>query len=546
LLNYINFFDIIDIYIEYMIQIILTIHQEDIKNIQNIIKSLVNQTIKPDKIILYLISELDGHDSSGLPEELTDSNLVHIEYVTENYGNLTDLYHIYNTALHNDDIIIRIIDYIMLEQHFIEEFMEAHKLYPNEVLGFLGIEDSTYHHAEFIQGYNRPNRLYKKLFSGSLLGYRGLLFPENIDARTIIESIKNIDNELKKSNLSIEDNDDCVINSILKQMNIDKIIIGTLYPGNLASRSIGDIINIKFLDSINKSLIDQNKSQLSKEIIQTFFNRPSKRKIIDCFIMFNEIDMLRARLEYIPADYYVIIESERTHSNHHKSLILTNLLKDPPNWLQQYINKLKVIILSGDEIDKNLIYQKDIDHINKSVKWGIEYAQRNLIKKGIDQLNLNNTDLIMMSDIDEFPDREQLLVLRDNYSGRSIFHQYFFYYSFRWIKPKKWYGTLVVEYQDLFSITPQEYRSWRLGYSQKILEGGWHCSYFGSSEQICKKLANIVEGASFFGNDIHLDDISKLVSNGQDPYGRENEDLIQNTNNDILPPFSELIDPIMK
>jgi len=524
-----------------MIKIILTIHQENIINIQNIIKSLLNQTVKPDKIILYLVSGSNIDNSSKLFEGIVNSNLVQIEYITENYESISDLYHIYNTKISNDDIIIRIVDYILIEQHFIEEFLEAHKLYPNAVLGFLGMENAVYHHAEFIQSYNRPNRLYKKLVSGSLLEYRGLLFPENIDAKIIIESIRNIDYELKKANLSIEDNDDYIINGVLNEMKIDKIIIGTLYPGNLSSGSIHDIINIKFLD--NKKSIDQNKSKLSKDIIQTYFNRSTKRKIIDCFIMFNEVDMLRARLEYIPADYYVIIESERTHSNQPKSLILTDLLKNPPDWLKEHTKKIKVTILSGDEIDKNQIYQKNIDN---TLKWGIEYAQRNLIKKGIDQLNLSNTDLIMISDIDEFPDRKQLLILIDNYSGRSIFHQYFFYYSFRWIKSKKWYGTLILEYKDLVSITPQEYRSWRLGYSEKILEGGWHCSYFGSSEQICKKITNIVEGVHFYeNNNINLDEISNLVSNGKDPYGRENEDLIFNTNNDILPPFSELIDPII-
>src|SRR3972149_5912812 len=156
-----------------MIKIILTIHQENIKNIQNIIKSLLNQTVKPDKIILYLVSGSNIDNSSKLFEDIVNiSNLVHIEYITENYESISDLYHIYNTS--NDDIIIRIVDYILIEQHFIEEFLEAHKLYPNAVLGFLGMENDVYYHAEFIQSYNRPNRLYKKLVSGSLLGYRGL------------------------------------------------------------------------------------------------------------------------------------------------------------------------------------------------------------------------------------------------------------------------------------------------------------------------------------------------------------------------------------
>ena len=52
--------------------------------------------------------------------------------------------------------------------------------------------------------------------------------------------------------------------------------------------------------------------------------------IIDAFIFNNEIDILKARLEYLEnhVDYFVIVESNNTFTGKSKNLILKNLIKE--------------------------------------------------------------------------------------------------------------------------------------------------------------------------------------------------------------------------
>ena len=49
-------------------------------------------------------------------------------------------------------------------------------------------------------------------------------------------------------------------------------------------------------------------------------------KIYDCFQFFNELDLLEIRLEllYDYVDYFVISETDKTHSNQPKELIGQN------------------------------------------------------------------------------------------------------------------------------------------------------------------------------------------------------------------------------
>ena len=128
-----------------------------------------------------------------------------------------------------------------------------------------------------------------------------------------------------------------------------------------------------------------------------------------------------------------------------------------PDWLEPYVDKITVVTLTAEEIDEKRIYREDYvkEVHNKCFFWGIEHAQRNALYDGLQVLNssvpLNGRDLIVLSDIDEFPHKESLIFLanEEHYRGITIFHQDFFYYSFKWMKQKKWYGSMVLEYKDV-------------------------------------------------------------------------------------------------
>jgi len=53
----------------------------------------------------------------------------------------------------------------------------------------------------------------------------------------------------------------------------------------------------------------------------------------------------------------------------------------------------------------------------KGVTWKREECQRNCIQEGINKLNLKDTDLVLVSDIDEIPDKS---ILKDLKMGKKI------------------------------------------------------------------------------------------------------------------------------
>ena len=96
-------------------------------------------------------------------------------------------------------------------------------------------------------------------------------------------------------------------------------------------------------------------------------------KTYDCFQFFNELDLLEIRLEllYEQVDYFVISESNKTHSNNDKQLNFENN-KDR---FAKYIDKIIYItepmpneiftIIKKDETSKyNLEYNKIMDIFN--------------------------------------------------------------------------------------------------------------------------------------------------------------------------------------
>ena len=119
-------------------------------------------------------------------------------------------------------------------------------------------------------------------------------------------------------------------------------------------------------------------------------------KLLDTFIFYNELDLLLYRLStlYDVIDHFVIVESTLTFTG-----------KQKPLYYQENISKFerfsdKIIYILVDD----LIEEKNINIKNKD-QWRNEYHQRNSIDKGISLLNLNNDDLIIISDVDEIPDK---------------------------------------------------------------------------------------------------------------------------------------------
>ena len=135
-------------------------------------------------------------------------------------------------------------------------------------------------------------------------------------------------------------------------------------------------------------------------------NLNNKRpKLIDSFLFFNEVDLLKVRLEYLGpiVDNFIIVEANIDFSGVKKEFILSNeLLTSLP-----FSNK---ILYYKKEIDFNSFYWilKKIRYWNRrsSLLWKLQDSQRNSLLEPLKVFKDN--DLIIFSDLDEFPSIEAI------------------------------------------------------------------------------------------------------------------------------------------
>jgi beta-1,4-mannosyl-glycoprotein beta-1,4-N-acetylglucosaminyltransferase len=253
-----------------------------------------------------------------------------------------------------------------------------------------------------------------------------------------------------------------------------------------------------------------------------------KRVVVDSFIFFNELDMLKFRLNYLndSVDYFILVESTKSFTGNKKELFFENNKSE----FEPFLHKIKHIIID------------DLDNTNP---WSNEYKQRDSISKGIDQLNLGDDDLIIISDVDEIPDRNTINDLCKNIKILNIgyFEQDLYYYNLNCKFNGKWGLSKVCTYSFYKEIkSPQKIRNYG---ASKIPNGGWHFSYFGDVNFIINKIRNFSHQE--FNNSKFTDPekIKKTIKENKDLYDRESQNItytyIDHNKNGYLPENYEFL-----
>lgn len=206
--------------------------------------------------------------------------------------------------------------------------------------------------------------------------------------------------------------------------------------------------------------------------------------LIDCFTFFNELDMLEYRLHTLcdTVDWFVLVEAAYTHKGAEK-----------PFYYEE--NKERFA-----KFHHKIIHVKVYDMPNTANAWDNENHQRRCIGRGLEQLNLKSSDLLIISDVDEIPNKKKLQdlckrVVQDPVSIFASLLMDMYYYTLN-CKIEVWGYTRVLTY-DLFCsvfnkdaqvarMLPPTLKS-QVPY-QDIEDAGWHLSYFGNSDFIQNKL----------------------------------------------------------
>lgn len=236
-------------------------------------------------------------------------------------------------------------------------------------------------------------------------------------------------------------------------------------------------------------------------------------KLIDCFLFYNELEMLKFRLEYLYdiVDKFVLVECTLTFSGNAKQLYY----QDNKHLFEKYNDKIIHVIVTNLP-DKTVAQDA----------WVREKMHRNSIDIGLQQLQLNVKDLLIICDLDEIPDRNTLRKMQSSRIANTVYalEQDLYYYNLTCRANSKWYHAKLVNYYTYKNIYKSVSDNIRLTDKYtKLKNGGWHFSYFGDINFIKNKIQNFAHQE--FNNDTYLNDtkIMQQIQTCGDLYFRDIE-----------------------
>lgn len=216
-----------------------------------------------------------------------------------------------------------------------------------------------------------------------------------------------------------------------------------------------------------------------------------KFKVIDCFPFFNELEVLRLRIQILEncVDHFAIVEARQTHTGLPKKCLLN--LENAP-----------------DIVGHPKVHVKTIDLDDNISNWGREGLQRESARGLVDKLSTNVEDIILLSDVDEIPSpaaiNSAIYELQKGEKKLCAFEQRLFYfrlnYELVYSRKLPWIGTTAIQSRHLTTMASMRVtgrnlrgRKFRQHFNKylkrtQISDGGWHFSYAGQQESFQAKL----------------------------------------------------------
>lgn len=206
----------------------------------------------------------------------------------------------------------------------------------------------------------------------------------------------------------------------------------------------------------------------------------SHKQIYDCFLFFNELELLKVRLDelYESVDYFVICESPVTFQGKAKPLVF----EENRLMFERYADKLIHLVI------------KDMpEGQGEGANWNREYFQRNAMRRALS--NLSRDDIVIVSDCDEILRQSAIDYLRSN-DGYFTFgmNMYQFFVNMR--TSQQWDKVFAFSYFLADQIA--DYNVHR-GAGRSIVEkfpgqghylddSGWHFTFLGGVQRVMEKL----------------------------------------------------------
>jgi beta-1,4-mannosyl-glycoprotein beta-1,4-N-acetylglucosaminyltransferase len=239
-------------------------------------------------------------------------------------------------------------------------------------------------------------------------------------------------------------------------------------------------------------------------------------KVFDCFIFFNELDLLEFRLKFLDkfVDYFVIVESNITFSGLTKPYHFTNNINRFKAW------KHKIIYIPIEQSTEGLVFEDQKKYNPESASWKLEYEQRNALVQAATLMN--ESDMVLLSDLDEIPSIwgiKKALQMSKPAAFSLLFHVH--YLNCQHSKDLRWWkGCIMTTAIQFKEITPQGLRDKRDVYPS-LPDAGWHFSFIGGVEQIQQKLQSFAHTEYNTGDFTARQHIEDAILKGKDVLKRD-------------------------
>ncbi|TKA33741.1 hypothetical protein B0A50_00577 [Salinomyces thailandicus] len=267
-------------------------------------------------------------------------------------------------------------------------------------------------------------------------------------------------------------------------------------------------------------------------------NPPRERKVYDLFLLSTELKWLDIRLHTLSpyVDYFVIVESRTTFTGLPKPAYLADeyWATLPAAFQRKIIHR--VVEDPGEAVGKRTWDHEDFmrnalfDHVFPDLIGTPEAPQ--------------DGDVILLSDVDEIPKPETLVVLRQcAFPDRLTLRSHFYYYSFQWLHSgPQWAHPQATTYHGITpgrTLSPQNLRSgdvasgflsyplnhlrawWQ---TADLWDAAWHCSScFATISEMQMKMTSFSHVPLNTAANRDPKRIVERVRKGEDLFGRAGE-----------------------
>lgn len=208
--------------------------------------------------------------------------------------------------------------------------------------------------------------------------------------------------------------------------------------------------------------------------------RVGRRKIYDLLLINTELEMLDIRLGQMASyvDYFVVLEADRTFTDHPKPLHVAE------NW-QRFAP------YHAQLIRRTMDFSGEFEGT-----WDREKNSRNAMFTQVvpfltgDEA-ANEDDVLLVSDVDEIPKPEVLVAVRNcAIPPRTTIMSDMYYYSFQWMQRIEWNKPQATVYKGpKDTVLPDDLR-YNAG-DHHFYHGAWHCSYcFPTIAELVSKITS--------------------------------------------------------